>query len=419
MNYRLAIRIALTHLLTRKKQTIIATLGVMFGISMFIIMISFMTGVNKFMEEMAMDGSPHVRIYNPLQVKDQKIAGQHSGHDENEWVVVHHQRPENDLPRIRNAMHISRQLEAMPEVQGVAPLVSTQVFFNNGPIQISGTISGVDVRKHQELFNLDSKMDIGSLDELLTTNDAIVMGRGLAEKANVQAGDKVSITTPQGNNLVLRVVGIFSYGLTNLDDSKSYSSLSTVHKVLMRDPSYITDLHVKLFDLRSATEFARRVATDMNVYTEDWQKANQSLLAGDKIRYTMTAVVSFTLLLVAGFGIYNIMNMNIINKMKDIAILKATGFEGRDIIGIFLFQSVFIGILGGLAGLLVGYGGSYLLSITPFPEAGFLRLDTLPVNFDPMFYVAGFSFGVITTLFAGYFPAIRASGVDPVKIIRG
>ena len=134
------------------------------------------------------------------------------------------------------------------------------------------------------------------------------------------------------------------------------------------------------------------------------------MLAGDKIRNTMTTVISFTLLLVAGFGIYNIMNMNIINKMKDIAILKATGFQGNDIIGIFLLQSVIIGILGGLLGIVLGYGGCYLLSITPFPEAKFMRLKTLPVNFDSMFYILGLCFGFITTLFAGYFPARKHPG---------
>ena len=133
----------------------------------------------------------------------------------------------------------------------------------------------------------------------------------------------------------------------------------------------------------------------------------------------MTGVVSFTLLLVAGFGIYNIMNMNIINKMKDIAILKATGFEGKDITAIFLFQSLIIGVLGGILGLLVGFVFSYLLSITPFPEATFFRISTFPVNFLPEHYIMGVLFGFLTTLFAGYFPSRKASTIDPVIIIRG
>jgi lipoprotein-releasing system permease protein len=87
----------------------------------------------------------------------------------------------------------------------------------------------------------------------------------------------------------------------------------------------------------------------------------------------MTIVISATLLIVAGFGIYNIMNMNIINKMRDIAILKATGFQGKDIVAIFLIQALIIGFLGGLLGLGIGFVLSWLISMTPFPAGDFLR----------------------------------------------
>jgi lipoprotein-releasing system permease protein len=155
------------------------------------------------------------------------------------------------------------------------------------------------------------------------------------------------------------------------------------------------------------------------VHIEDWETANSSIMAGNEIRNIMTAVVSFTLLLVAGFGIYNIMNMNIINKMKDIAILKATGFQGKDITAIFLFQSLIIGVAGGLLGLALGWVCCYLLSVTPFPAGSMVRVDTFPVNFKPVHYILGVLFGFLTTLFAGFFPSRRASKVDPVSIIRG
>src|SRR5919112_970020 len=109
-------------------------------------------------------------------------------------------------------------------------------------------------------------MDEGSLYNLLSSADAIVMGKGLAEKVNVQVGDKVSVTTPEGNNLVLKVVGIFSYGMASFDDSKSYASIATVQKILMRDPSYITDLHIKLKDITEARQFANTVHEQLNIY---------------------------------------------------------------------------------------------------------------------------------------------------------
>jgi lipoprotein-releasing system permease protein len=420
MNLRLSFQIAVTHLLTKKKQSIIAMLGVTFGISMFIIMISFMTGVNQFLEDMAMDNTPHIHIYKPIEIEERKIIAENTARTDKDWFVVSHQRPRNELPKIKNGLLLMQQLEKEPGVIGVAPQVSSQVFFNNGPVQIPGNIYGIDIKKQKELFALDTKMDDGDLDDLLKGADLIVMGKGLAKKMNVTTGDRVSVTTPEGSNLILKVAGIFSYGISAMDETRSYATISTVQKVLQKEPSYITDLNVKLADVRAASTYKQKLQNELkDVYIEDWETANASLLAGDKIRNVMTAVVCFTLLTVAGFGIYNIMNMNIINKMKDIAILKATGFQAGDITAIFLIQSVLIGIAGGIVGLCIGYGVSYLLSVTPFPEGTFFRIKTFPVNFKLVHYTTGLFFGFLTTLLAGYFPSKKAAKVDPVQIIRG
>jgi lipoprotein-releasing system permease protein len=420
MNWRLAFQIAITHLVTKKKQSVVAMLGVTFGISMFIIMISFMTGVNKFLADMAMDNTPHVRIYKPLEIEDKKIIASNKSNSKQSWLVVSHQRPKNDIPRIKDGFKIMQQIEDMPEVLGVAPQVSSQVFYNNGPVQLPGTISGIDVKEQVKLFGLDKKMDEGELNDLLKGSDVIVMGKGLSDKMGVNVGDRVSVTTPEGNNLNLKVVGIFSFGITTLDETRSYATITTVQKILQKDPSYVTDLNIKLKNVEHSVAFRQKLEAQLkNVSIEDWEKANASILAGTKIRDILTTVVCLTLLTVAGFGIYNIMNMNIINKMKDIAILKATGFQGRDITGIFLMQSLMIGIAGGLFGLVIGFFFSYLLSITPFPEATFFRIKTFPVNFNPVHYGFGILFGFLTTLFAGYFPSRRAAKVDPVEIIRG
>src|SRR5687768_2879398 len=113
MNWKLAFQIALTHLLTKRRQSVVAMLGVMFGISMFIIMISFMTGVNQFLEHMAMDNTPHVRIYKPIEIQDRKIISLNKEQQEKDWFVVEHQRPKNDLPKIKNGLLLAQQIEDM------------------------------------------------------------------------------------------------------------------------------------------------------------------------------------------------------------------------------------------------------------------------------------------------------------------
>jgi lipoprotein-releasing system permease protein len=124
-------------------------------------------------------------------------------------------------------------------------------------------------------------------------------------------------------------------------------------------------------------------------------------------------------LIVAGFGIYNILNMMIYEKMDSIAILKATGFSGTDVRRIFLLIALSIGFFGGLAGLLFGYGFSMLIDAIPFNTEALPTIKTFPVNYNPVYYIIGIVFSLVTTYFAGLFPAAKAGRIDPVVTIRG
>ena len=416
--FRLSLRIALVHLLSKKKQTIVAMLGVTFGISMFIVMISFMTGVNDFLMELTLDGSPHIHIYNPVKTDRPSIA--ESAYDTTRnWVIVHHQRPKQELARIKDGVQILDAIRKTPGVSQASPQLSTQVFFNNGPLQFAGSVVGIDVMAENAMYKLYEKMELGTVDRLLTNREGILMGERLAKKMNVTMGDRVSLTTPQGNTFMLKVVGIFSFGISVIDDSRCYVQLQTAQKLLGKSSDYFTDINLKLLDYRRAAELAPILEQRFGYKSEDWQTANAGILAGEVVRNAMTYVVAITMLIVAGFGIYNIMNMTVVNKMRDIAIMKATGFEGKNIISIFLLQSVIIGILGALLGVIFGALISYGINQIPFPARDVIKLETFPVSYKMKHYLMGIFFGFITTLFAGYFPSKKASKVDPVVIIRG
>lgn len=418
MNLKLAFQIAQTHLLAKKKQTIVAMLGVTFGISMYIVMISFMSGVNQFLFDIAIDGSPHVRMYNPVENKQASPAETHY-RDSDNLVMINGKRPKNEPPRIKNGLKIAKEIEKMPGVTGVMAQATSQVFFNNGTVQMPVTVVGTDADKEISMYRLDKKLESGSIKDLKTQEDAILIGSGLAEKMNLRAGQSFSLTTPEGGVFRLKTAGTFSTGVAAIDNSRAYAELKTVQKLLDKGPDYVTDIQVRMADKNDAIDFKKQLFTYYGYKTEDWQEANAGILAGESIRYVMTIVVSATLLIVAGFGIYNIMNMNIINKMRDIAILKATGFQGKDIVAIFLLQALIIGFIGGLLGLGIGFILSWLISMTPFPAGDFFKIDTIPVSFAAKYYIAGLGFGMLTTLIAGYMPSKKAAKVDPVEIIRG
>jgi lipoprotein-releasing system permease protein len=129
--------------------------------------------------------------------------------------------------------------------------------------------------------------------------------------------------------------------------------------------------------------------------------------------------VGVTLLIVAGFGIYNILNMMIYEKMDSIAIMKAIGFSGNDVNLIFIFIALSIGVFGGAMGLLAGFGISNIIDQIPFNTDSLPTIKTFPINYNPIFYIIASIFSIVTTYFAGYFPSRKASKIDPVIIIRG
>jgi lipoprotein-releasing system permease protein len=151
----------------------------------------------------------------------------------------------------------------------------------------------------------------------------------------------------------------------------------------------------------------------------DIQEANSQFETGSSVRSIISYAVGIVLLIVAGFGIYNILNMMIYEKMDSIAILKATGFSGRDVKWIFITLASVIGISGGLLGLLFGYLISLLIDNVPFNTASLPTIKTYPIDYNYLFYIIGLVFALFTTTIAGLFPALKASKVDPVDIIRG
>ena len=413
------LEIAKTHLLAKKRTTFTAMLGVTFGIGMYLLMISFMSGFNEFLEDSLLSATPDIRIYNDI-----KTDYSHSILDEiSDTVkvmnVVHHPKPKDITPNVRNSQKIIEDLKKDSRIRAISPLLSTQVFYNNGPVQINGSLQGVNILDEAKLSGLDVKMKTGKVENLLTVNNGILLGHSLATRLNVQMGDLVTLATPNGSSMRLRVVGTFQFGLGSLDLVRSYVSISNVQQLLGKDNQYVTDINMKLVNNELAPATAKEFAKRYGYKTDDWQTANASAMVSIKIRNVMTFVVSFTLLVVAGFGIYNIMSMTIQNKLKDIAILKAQGFSRSDVMVIFLAESITMGVLGAITGVVLGFLMSYGVFNLPFPKNDNISITHYPVTFHWYHYVLGVLFGMLTTAIAGLLPSLRAGKVDPVAILRG
>ena len=417
MNYKLILNIANHLLRARLKQTIVAAVGVTFSISMFIALVSFMNGLNDLLDGLILNKTPHVRLYNEVKPSQNQPISLSEKY-KNNVNFVSSIKPKDRGKSIYECKKIIQDLKQDKRIIDVAAKINTPVFFNSGTIEIAGVVNGIEVGPEEKLFKISDNIIDGNVADLYQ-NNSIIIGKGLAEKMLLVKGDNINISSSRGNLLMLKVVGISQIGIVEYDNTFSYTSLETAQKLLNEPTNYITDIQIKLFNMQSAPKVAKEFAERYNTDTIDYQTANAQFETGSSVRTIISYAVGLVLLLVAGFGIYNILNMMIYEKMDTIAILKATGFSGNDVKWIFILLSLIIGVAGGLCGLLFGFIFSSIIDVIPFETASLPTVKTYPINFNIIYYIISMIFALFTTTIAGLFPALKASKVDPVEIIRG
>ncbi len=418
MNYKLILSIARSLLLARWKQTLIAAIGVTFSITMFIALLGFMSGLNGLLDGLILNRTAHVRLFNEIKPSRLQPVMLDTAYKDN-YHFIHSVKAVNSRQDIYNSASVLETIKNDNRVLGVTPKLLTQVFYNDGTVDITGVVNGIDPVMESKLFHFGDYIVSGDINGLNKITNSIILGKPLAEKLMLDIGDNVQVITINGDRFSLKIVGFYQSGLQDYDKTQGFASLATTQKLLGKPNNYYTELLVKLNDLTTAPAVAKEYAAKFSTQAEDIQTANAQYETGSFIRTLISYAVGITLLIVAGFGIYNILNMMIYEKMDSIAILKATGFAGRDVKAIFLFISLSIGFAGGLLGLLFGFGTSLIIDQVPFVTQSLPTVTTYPVDYNPVFYIIAAAFSLLTTFFAGLFPARKAAKVDPVIIIRG
>lgn len=407
-------KVAGTFLTSRLKQLLVAILSVTFGISMYVFMNSFMDGVNKEQTEIAFTALSHIKIYNELPNEVETILPKPNS--DKVVLMVNNERNIRYTEGIRNADAIKEELKQLEAIKYVTTQLNQNVFIRNGVSKFSATLSGIETQTENQLFNTSKYITEGDLYDLDKRSNAIILGTGLARKIGVNTGDNVSILTSDGLSKSFKIVGLLETGSPGVDRGKALVSIQTARQLSSVNKSYASEVLINVQDYNNAPAIAQKISQLTDYKVEAWQEGNGQLDSANILRDIIAIAVSLTILLVAGFGIYNIMNMTVNEKIKEIAILKAMGFNGKDVVEIFITQSVIIGLIGGFTGLILGNIIVQIIDHMPF-EVGIL--DTLPMAYNTSDYVLAFAFGVIITFLAGYLPARKASRVDPVAILRG
>lgn len=408
--------VTLKLLFERKRQTIVAIVGVSIGVGAFIAMASLMNGFQKYFIEQALDLNAHIT----LKVKDEPDKGKilKKVYGDNSYFHVYGAKPKELKDKIIDYKFLIAKYEKDAEIIGIAPHLTGQGIVKYGTVDKSASLIGIDPILERKASVIDKFISNKKLDILTSDRDSVIIGKLLARDLGIdEVGKKVIITTPNGVTHLFKVVDFFDSGITMLDQTRIYMNLKTLQTILNK-PNEVNEIIFKIHDVYQAKEIAERISKETGYYTESWQKAFRNFLQIFKIQNYITYMIVFAILVVSAFGIFNIIMMTVLEKKKDIAILKALGYEKVDIIKIFVFHGITIGFLGAILGCFLGYALQEFLASLDVAVEGLVRTKGFALDRNPLYFLYGVLFAFTFSTFAAFYPSYKASKLNPVDIFR-
>ncbi len=400
--------IAKTYVVTNKKLTAVASLGVILGMSIYIFMNSMLVGFDRSSNTSLFKNTSHIRVYNDDMTSMPLVQ------DNTHSYLIANPKIVPKTNTIVNPKMVTDIILQQKEVKVASPQVSANVFYNNGKSQLNGITLGIKPDEADQMYSISSTMVEGNFSHLKTNPNGILIGSGIAKKMNLTINDNINLTSSKNINKNFKVVGIFKTNNSTIDKTKCYVNLAAAQQLLMENSSYVTDINVNITNPENAKTVAEKISKLTGYTAEGWKEANETIMAANKMRKIIITFVSLTILIVAGFGIYNILNMTVTQKINEIAILKAMGFTGRDVIRIFVTQALSIGVMGVIGGMIVA---TLLITILKRVYVGG-DIGYFPIDYEIMKFAQGVLIGLVITFLAGYIPAKKASKIDPVAILR-
>ena len=411
---RIELGVALTHLTSRKRQTLVSLTGVVLGVAFFLAVSSLMRGSEKDFISRLIDNSPHITVSDEYRVPEVQPA-------ELRWpgaaVHISHVKPQNETRGIRGYREKLAFIESLPGVRVAPVLLGSAVLTFAGRLQ-AVTLSGIVPAKMKGVSTIEQKMTDGSLDALAANPNGIIIGRTLADRFNLALGSTLSVVAPSGASRAMKVVGIFRTGNAAYDQEQTFTLLKRAQSLLDR-PNRANRFVLQLTDPYAARDMALRIEGTFGYKAVSWVEASEDILSVLLVRNIIMYSVVSAILVVASFGIYNTISTIVMEKTRDIAILKSMGFHARDVRNIFLIEGLIVGLLGSALGIGVGIALMRVLAEVTVKPPGVTEVVHLPIWWGAEQYLLATAFALGSCLMAAYLPARKAGRVHPVDILRG
>jgi lipoprotein-releasing system permease protein len=396
------------YLKAKRKQafisiiTIISVVGVMVGVMALIVVLSVMNG---FREDLM-----------------SKILGVNS-----HLIILSYEGAFKDSGKI------SREANSVKGVVASTPFLYTQVMLNHAGYVSGAVLRGIDTSTAPKVINIGTMIREGSLESLDKLHDGlpgIIIGKELSRQIMARTGDTVTVVSPYGkltplgrvpNDRQFKVTAIFESGMYEYDSSMVYVSLKEAQDFLGFE-NHVTGVEVRVVDPYRVDGISEAVQKKLGYpyWTKDWKQMNRSLVSALRLEKLTMFVILLMIVLVGALNIISTLVMVVMEKTRDVAILRAMGATGKSVMTIFMFQGLLVGVIGTIAGLASGLGLCQLLAKYKFIDlpSDIYYISKLPVRVETMDVVFVTLSAVLISFLATIYPSWHASRVNPVEALR-
>ena len=392
--------IAISFLREGRAQSIMITVGVAVGVAVIVFVTALMQGLQSNIIQRTLGTQAHIRLLSPDDVN--QIIAPAAGTLQ---LLQEDKRPQR-LRSINNWQQITATLDQLPLLTAVSPVVSGPAFAQRGDALESVALVGIDVERYQKIIPLKEYLISG---QLRVGADEVLIGSQLAEDLGVQVGSKLRLDTGQQNSAVVNIAGIFELGVRELDARYVYLDLKQAQSLLSL-PGGVTVIDLTVADIFEAENVAAQVGRLTSLQAESWIKTNAQLMKAISAQSLSTSMIIVFVAISVAFGIASVLSVSVVQRTREIGILRATGATRQQILRIFLFQGAMFGLLGSVLGSVASYALVWVFN-TFGPG-----LFYIPVSINLI--MLALLLAIVTGVLAAAIPARRAAVLDPVEAIR-
>ncbi len=398
---------ALRFLREGRMQTMFILTAVAIGVAVIVFMLGLLTSLQANFLHRVLTSQPHIQLIPPDEVA-RPLRSAHAG------VVVAPivQRPAQRIRSIDQWQKIKAELSDWPEIMTVSPTMGASALAVRGDASRPITLTGVDPEVYFNIVRIPDYIVAGQ-PRLLT--DDILIGTELAKNLGVALGDKINITAASNASRVLTITGIFDLGNKGANQRTTFVSLRTA-QALSNLVGGVTTIDVTVTDIYRAETIAQSIEAATGVEADSWIKANTQFFTAVNAQQSSNTLIRFFVALSVAFGIASVLVVSVIQRSRDIGILRAMGTSRGQILRVFLLQGGLLGFVGSIVGATAG-GGALVVWHAYARQADGSEL--FPLILSPSLFVWAVLLAGLTGFVAAAVPALRAARLDPVVAIRG